>query len=56
MLVEDIIDGHENAKEAKIRLKKYKQSIGMFNFHIKCQIAKISIIIPITAGYIIFGA
>jgi len=27
MLVEDIIDGHENAKEAKIKLKKYKQSI-----------------------------
>lgn len=27
MLVENIIEGHENAKEAKLRLKKYKQSI-----------------------------
>jgi len=26
--VEDIIEGHENAKEAKIKLKKYKQRIG----------------------------
>ncbi|XP_066927376.1 cilia- and flagella-associated protein 99-like [Clytia hemisphaerica] len=27
MLVEDIMEGHENAKEAKVKLKKYKQSI-----------------------------
>ena len=34
MLVEDIMDGHENAKEAKIKLKKYKQSIGVFSIEV----------------------
>ena len=27
------MEGHESAKEAKIKLKKYKQSIGMKDFH-----------------------
>jgi len=27
MLVEQIVDGHKNAKEAKVKLRKYKQSI-----------------------------
>lgn len=29
-LVEQIVEGHKNAKQAKIKLQKYKQQIGIY--------------------------
>jgi len=29
-LVEQVVEGHKNAKQAKIKLQKYKQQIGIY--------------------------
>lgn len=29
-LVEKVVEGHKNAKQAKLKLQKYKQQIGIY--------------------------